>query len=198
MVRSLNRCSGGILLPTTRFFHQGAMIPPHEDFLFITTPYDPSVVPTLLHSLECSKAPTATFLIIVCRPIRCAIRIRLINTLVTSGYTLDQYATHLWLYACLCRVSLGLTPKNLCVRRRWSDYQEIVRPPTGGQMTFKRYSRSEALPNLTRPYQTRKRTIWPLPSLTIAGDLTKHTMTWQCRSIPWLTKNYQTLPSPIH
>ena len=77
-----------------------------------------------------------------------------IHTLPHLGYTLDQYATHPWLYACHWCVSLGLTPKNLCVRRIWHRWSTIIRPPTGGQLTFKRYSRRRPLPILTIPYHS--------------------------------------------
>ena len=154
MGRSLNRCRGGILLPTTRFFHLGAMISPHEDFLFITTPYDPSLGPpcyTLLSAQRPPQQPSWPW---------CAHSYAVPFVYAWSIRYID------WLYACLCRVSLGLTPKNLCVRRRWSDYQEIVRPPTGGQMTFKRLCRRRPLPNLTITYRSL-----PSPMLTVRNRL---------------------------
>ena len=77
-----------------------------------------------------------------------------IHTLPHLGYTLDQYATHPWLYACHWCVSLGLTPKNLCVRRIWHRWSTIIRPPTGGQLAFKRYSRRRPLPILTITYHS--------------------------------------------
>jgi len=68
----------------------------------------------------------------------------------------------------------------------------------GGQLTFKRYSRREALPNLTITYQYRKRIKWPIPSLTTAGDLTKSTKCFRNLSIELITKIYHVLPSDEH
>ena len=76
-----------------------------------------------------------------------------------SGYafpwhTLDQYATSIDSYAMSMSVSLGLMLKDLCVKADMTSMIYYHQASGGGQLTFKRLCRSEALPILTMSYRS--------------------------------------------
>ena len=163
------------------------MTSPHEDFLFITIPYE-------RHSL------------VYCYPTHIGVYHRatwppIALLLHPTSHTLLVP----WLYACPY-IIIGYV--NDCVAwldinrlmcygqvmwRRWYDYQEIVRPPTGGQLTSTLLCVMITTEAITNPYHR-------LPFTTIAGDLTKqpklrghsHTV-GHYQSLPKITKPYRRL-----
>ena len=129
------------------------------------------------------------------------------HTLPHLGYMLDQYATHLWhtlvyvvcrLAWCHTRYALGghgsddLLSSGLRQEANWHSKDYIGE--TSITNPYHRLPQRETKPNPPSRYAQEA---WEgLPKFTSRPDLTKWTMTWQCRSIPWLTKLYHLLPSP--